>query len=461
MGKDLSLTASLFGRDVSMGKALGGVGKQAKSATQTLESMGRKATVVFGAIAAGSILAAKAAAQDAHSQTILAGTLQNSAKATKTQVAAVEAYISKTSLAVGIADDEMRPAFARLARSTHDTVKAQSLMNTALDISAQTGKPLEAVTNALGKAYDGNYGALGKLNLGVNAATLKTKDFNKIMAVVTKTVDGFAKKEANTAEAKMRRLKVATDELKESFGYMLLPYLEKTSDVFAKMIPFIERNKDTITKIILVIAGLAAAVIAVNGALKVFQALQTVKMFAGMIARWAGYTVAVEAAGTATTVAGTQMAAAGAVAQVAWAPFLLTITAIATAFVGIKLATDKLIANRAALLTKGDKNLESDLKYLNGITPDRLNALNKPSEIRNMPRHAQGGIVTRAHIGMIGEAGPEAIIPLNKAGMFGGVTIINNIQGSLVTEKEIAVRVRNDMAQLLRRKGLSTAILGV
>jgi hypothetical protein len=78
-----------------------------------------------------------------------------------------------------------------------------------------------------------------------------------------------------------------------------------------------------------------------------------------------------------------------------------------------------------------------------------------------MPRHAKGGIVTRAHIGMIGEAGPEAIIPLNKAGMFGGVTIINNIQGSLVTEKEIAVRVRNDMAQLLRRKGLSTAILGV
>jgi hypothetical protein len=461
VGKDLSLTASLFGRDVSMGKALGGVGKQAKSATQTLESMGRKATLVFGAISAASILAAKAAAEDAKSQTILAGTLQNSAQATKGQVAAVEAYIAKTSLAVGISDDEMRPAFARLVRSTKDTVKAQSLMNTALDITAQTSIPLTDVTNALGKAYNGNYKGLNKLGLGISATTLKTKDFNKIMAAVTKTTKGFAEKEANTTEGKMRRLKVATNELKESFGYMLLPYLEKTSDVFAKMIPFIERNKDTIGKIIVVIAGLAAAVIAVNGALKIFQALQTVKMFAAMIARWAGYTVAVEAAGTATTVAGGEIAAAGAVAQVAWAPFLLTITAIAAAFVGIKLATDKLIANRAALLTKNDKNVGSDLKNLYGITPDRLAALNKPSEIRNMPRHANGGIVTRAHIGMIGEAGPEAIIPLNKAGMFGGVTIINNIQGSLVTEKEIAVRVRNDMAQLLRRKGLSTAILGV
>jgi len=452
VGKDLSLTASLFGRDVSMGKALGGVGKQAKTATQTLESMGRKATVVFGAIAAAGIMAAKAAAEDAHSQTILAGTLQNSAHATKTQVAAVEAYIAKTSLAVGIADDEMRPAFARLVRSTKDTVKAQQLMNTALDITAQTGKPLEDVVNALGKAYNGNYLGLNKLGLGVSAATLKTKDFNKIMAVVTKTVDGFAKKEANTAEGKMRRLKVATDELKESFGYMLLPYLEKTADAFSKMLPYIERNKETIGKVIVVIAGLSAAIIAANVALKVFQAFQTAKMFLTMIARWTGYTVAVETAAVATTTAGGEMAAAGVAVEVAWAPFLLTITAIAAAFVGIKIATDKLIANRKALLTDPSKipswSTESN-KTWNGTS------------MSNVPKHAKGGIVTRPQMGIIGEAGPEAIIPLNKIGMLDGVTIINHIQGSVVTEKEIALRVRNDMAQLLRRKGLSTAILGV
>lgn len=452
MGKDLSLTASLFGRDVSMGKSLNGVGKHAKSATQTLESMGRKATVVFAAISTAAIMAAKAAEEDAHSQTILAGTLQNSAHATKTQVAAVEAYIAKTSLAVGIADEKMRPAFARLVRSTHDTIKAQQLMNTALDITAQTGIPLEDVVNSLGKAYNGNYKGLNKLGLGISATTLKTKDFNKIMADVTKTVNGFAKKEANTAEGKMRRLKVATDELKESFGYMLLPYLEKGADIFAKMIPFIERNKDTIGKIIVVIGGLALAVIGVNGALKVFEALQSVKMFAGIIARWMGYTVAVEATGTAATVTGGEIAAAGAVADVAWAPFLLTIGAIAAAFVGIKLVTDKLIANRKALLTDPSKipswSTESN-KTWNGTS------------MSNVPQHAAGGIVTRPQMGIIGEAGPEAIIPLSKAGMFGGITIINHIQGSVVTEKEIAVRVRNDMAQLLRRKGLSTAILGV
>jgi len=39
--------------------------------------------------------------------------------------------------------------------------------------------------------------------------------------------------------------------------------------------------------------------------------------------------------------------------------------------------------------------------------------------------HAKGGIVIRPHVGLVGEAGPEAIIPLKKGGggMLGGVTV--------------------------------------
>jgi len=36
-----------------------------------------------------------------------------------------------------------------------------------------------------------------------------------------------------------------------------------------------------------------------------------------------------------------------------------------------------------------------------------------------MPAFASGGIVTRPTVGLIGEAGPEAIVPLNKAGALG------------------------------------------
>lgn len=451
MGKDTSLTVNIFGRDISFGKTLHGVGKNAKTATQQIEAMGRKATVVFGAIAAAGVLAAKNAAEDAKSQRILALTLQNTAKATNDQVAAVEKYISKTSLAVGIADDDLRPAFARLTRSTHSTAKSQELLNLALDISASTGKPLELVANTLGKAYDGNTNALGRLGLGIDQSVLKTKNFDKVYKVLTKTFNGFSAQEANTAEGKMRRLNIATDELKETFGYMLLPYLEKTVDTFSKMLPFVERNKSTIGKLIVVVAGLAASVIAVNGALKVFHAMQSVAKFAGLIARWAGFTVAVESSGTG-------IAAAGAAAQVAWAPFLLTIGAIVAALASIKIFYD------AWKQEEGKQNVPSTL---NKLTKGKIKTFeSNPTatsgpDLSKIRLHAKGGIVTRPHLGIVGEAGPEAIIPLNRAHGIGGTTVHVHVAGSVIAEKDLAAKVRNEIAQLMRRKGLSPSILGV
>ena len=35
-----------------------------------------------------------------------------------------------------------------------------------------------------------------------------------------------------------------------------------------------------------------------------------------------------------------------------------------------------------------------------------------------IPKYAEGGIVNKPHIGMVGEAGPEAIIPLSKLSGF-------------------------------------------
>ena len=44
-----------------------------------------------------------------------------------------------------------------------------------------------------------------------------------------------------------------------------------------------------------------------------------------------------------------------------------------------------------------------------------------------VPAMANGGIVTSPTLALIGEAGPEAVVPLNRAGAMGGVTI--NVNG--------------------------------
>lgn len=59
-------------------------------------------------------------------------------------------------------------------------------------------------------------------------------------------------------------------------------------------------------------------------------------------------------------------------------------------------------------------------------------------------RYAEGGIVTKPTMALIGEAGPEAVVPLKKDAVFphglagmGGVTIINNIRGNVVTQHQL------------------------
>ena len=52
----------------------------------------------------------------------------------------------------------------------------------------------------------------------------------------------------------------------------------------------------------------------------------------------------------------------------------------------------------------------------------------------NIPRLQDGGIVTRPTLALIGEAGPEAVIPLGR-GAGAGVTI--NVQGSIIMQQEL------------------------
>ena len=209
----------------------------------------KKGAVAFAAIAAAAGTAAiaigvdavKAAIEDEKSQATLAKTLENTTKATKDQIKSVEDYIDKTSRATGITDDQLRPSFDRLVRSTGDVTKAQKLQTLALDIAAGTGKDLGAVSEALSKAYDGNFGALKKLGIPLDENIIKTKDFDAATKVMSETFAGQADIAANTFAGKMDRIKVAVSEAKESLGAALLPILEKVANfVNIEVVPAFE-----------------------------------------------------------------------------------------------------------------------------------------------------------------------------------------------------------------------------
>ena len=211
-------------------KGVNGASNEVGGFGDKVKKFGKVAGAAFAAAGAAAVAYAgkllvdgvKAAIEDEAAQAKLATTLTNVTGATNAQIAAVESQLLKTSLLTGVTDDELRPSFERLVRSTQDSEEALKLQQLALDIAAGSGKSLEAVTNALGKGLDGSTTSLGKLGVGLTAAELKSMSMEEITAKLAETFGGQAAEKADTFAGKMDRLKVAFAEGKETVGSFVL-----------------------------------------------------------------------------------------------------------------------------------------------------------------------------------------------------------------------------------------------
>ena len=261
--RDASIGVNLIGRDVSASKALNSVGGSADQLGKKLVGVSDKIIkgMAMAAAAAGALAvkigtdAVKAAAEDAKSVALLDKQLRNSVGATRAQIAAVEDYISVQQKRVGLDDGALRESFATLTRATGSITKSQQMMNDVLDIAALTGRDVSSVALTLAKAYNGNFGALTRLGISVDKTTLKTKDYNKIMTEVRKNTGGFADKEAATFEGRLRITRQRIDEVQESLGYLLLPYVERfatylSTTAIPALEQWIEKNGPAISKAI-------------------------------------------------------------------------------------------------------------------------------------------------------------------------------------------------------------------
>ena len=214
-----------------------------------VSDFGKKAGLAFAAAGAAAVAYAgklaidgvKSAIADAAAQEKLALTLKNVTGATDAQIAATDDYITKTSLAFGVTDDDLRPSLERLARATGDVEKAQKLQTVAIDVAAGSGKSLEAVTNAMAKAAEGNTAALSKLGIGLTSAQLKTMSMDQITAKLADTFENQAATKADTFQGKLNRLTIAFDEGKETVGAYILDAITPMVEILVKnVIPAIQ-----------------------------------------------------------------------------------------------------------------------------------------------------------------------------------------------------------------------------
>jgi len=263
-GKGLSKAIAEF-------QQLEGAGEKAQFAL-------KKAAIPAAAALAGVAVAVtdmtKAAIEDEKAQLLLAQAIEKNTLAGKAAVTGAEAWIEATMMSAAVADDQLRPALAQLVQTTGSLEYSQTLLTSALDVSAATGTDLATVTDAMAKAYAGNTKALGNLVPSVRGMIKEGASLDQVMAALSATVGGAATVAANSAEGQMKRLSITISETKESIGAAFLPILERLLPKLQELAMFIQKNTGLVTGLLIAVGALSAAILAANAAMKIITATQ-------------------------------------------------------------------------------------------------------------------------------------------------------------------------------------------
>lgn len=435
---------------------------------QQLEGVGAKsafaikkaalpAAAAIGGLAVVLGDATKAAMDDAAAQDQLAGVLARSGMATEQQIALNEKWISTLSRATATADDDLRPALATLVQSTGSLGAGQDLLARALDISASTGKDLSTTVDALSKAYNGNNKGLRSLDASLIPMIKDGASFDEVMKALAATTGGAATDAANTAAGQMKNLGIQLGEAKETIGAALLPVVAAIIPYFVDFATWIQENTKLVLIIAGVIGGLAAVILTLNFAMKAWTAIQTIV--------------------NALTLAWNALLAANPITIVILAivAFIAILTALYFKFDGVRKVVDTVFGAIKTGVTTSLDFLGNYVESILGIFRTVLNTIaklwnntigklsfkfpdwvpglgGKGFSVPNIPMLAEGGIVRSPTLALIGEAGPEAVVPLNRGGAgMGNITV--NVTGGLATSAEIGQAVINAIRAYNRTGG--------
>jgi hypothetical protein len=347
----------------------------------------------------------------------------------------------------------------------------------ASDLASFNNTTPEEAINAIGSALRGETEPLRKYNILLNDAALRAEaaalkiydgsgaltDQQKILAAQSliykqsataqgdfdKTSDGLA----NTS----RTLTAQMDNLQGSIGKALLPAVQAVLPYIAEFATWATNNSSTFLIIAGAIGAIAVTILTLNAAMKVYAAAQMIVN--GVVAVFNALLFA-----NPVTLIVLAIVAFIAILTALYFKFDSVRKIVDTVFQGMlkggKAVFDGLTTYFGAIFNIYKTLFNGIAKLWNG-TVGKL-AFNIPSwvpviggkgfEVPEIPMLADGGIVTGPTLAMIGERGPEAVIPLSgRGGGMGNYTI--NINGGLGSSAEIGTAVVNAIRAFNRQNG--------
>jgi hypothetical protein len=461
-------------RAVADFKKLEGAGKKAQFA---LKKAALPAALALGAVAAaaGGMIQAGEAAATANARIAQInesmGLFGNETEKVNERLIA---YANATARATGVDQNSIKATqaklltFGELAKSADEVNGAfDRATKAAIDLAAAGFGDAESNAVQLGKALQDPI--KGITALAKSGVTFTDQEKEKIKTLVESNqtleaqemilkaietqVGGTAEATANDTD----KLKVAFSQVSESIGLILVPILAGLAPILTNIADLAARNSKVFVIVGAVIAGVAGTILALNAAMKVYQAVQLIA--------------------TVATAAFNAVLAAN--------PITLVIIAIVALVAALVLAYKRfesvrnIVDNVFQFVTKAVKGSVDAIKsyfetilgvyksIFNGIAKLWNNTVGKLSfsvpdwvpfiggkgfDVPNIPMLAEGGIVSSPTLAMIGEAGPEAVIPLDRYRGGGGNYTIN-VNGGLASSAEIGQAVVNSIRAFNRTNG--------
>ena len=509
MAKDTSLTFSLYGKDVSATNSMKKVGDQSDTLGKKLGNMGK---IAAAALAGASIAAAKFAYDAGQAASDLAETQSKVGVIFGDSAGAIEKFAESAAKSLGQSKQQAMDAAANFAifgkaagmRGKNLVDFSTNLTKTAADMASFANTTPQEAIDALGAALRGEMEPIRKYGVLLDQETLKNRGTimgfgkeignsltggQKVMFATAEIMEQLGKRGSNTlgdfartSDGLANKQRIMTAEFENTrvkIGEALLPMMSRfASYILETVVPNVQGFVDGLTGV--KNKGGEAAKSAHNFGEKVKGVIKylgentgVVKGFATAIASiWViGKVSAIVSAidtiikaykALRTSAAMTAIVESFATAGMSIAPGVIAATATAAAL-GI---TGMAILGLAKPATEGTPR-----KAIHGSnTADIGHGYHggRGGRGRRAAGRAVGGSVMGRSSYYVGENGPELFTPStsgritpNGLGGSSGMTVVVNVQGSVISEKDLAVSVRDNIAIMMRRQGLNPSILGV
>lgn len=338
----------------------------------------------------------------------------------------------------GFDNEEAAVSIAKLLQATNDGPFAFQAFTAAMDLARYKGIGLEESTQALILAFQGNARLLKQFGIEVDDHASK----ETILAAIMRTVDGQAAAYSETLKGQLDITRQLGGEGAEALGSLFAPAIEMVTKGIQNWIlaqgginAFLENNRNLLIAVGSLLVALFAAglIVATAAALTLLGPL--------------GLIIAVIAAIGAViiffyTLWKTQWENIKGIFVVVWNGIKDFFTTIWNGIVDLFNAGIEKIKSAIASIQSAYNSVVS------AVSAPIKGAVNAVKTV--VSKFADGGIVTGPTLGLVGEAGPEAIIPLSKLGQGGGLTI--NLNGDFYTTTEVAEEFGNELARIIKNQ---------